>query len=272
VTPGPTEPKRATPLRLFNPEAVPEDALSLSKEAAAPPKDDAPPSRLKRLMKSAKNVLILLAATIGGGNLYDAAVGDGPLPQFTPLAQSAPHLVGKLKENTTARLADQPTLSPDQVWQALQPSLDILQAVSPEIAQWVHTMHQENRLHANGMHLVSAYYQSEIYAGYDQVRDQLILGPAFWKLSNGHKAATLAHEFRHARQNYPKIVSDKLTQLITLRGHTDYCKVEDEAYLYQKNFYQALGIDSLEVDYYLHERGLNPIPRPELADASQPLR
>lgn len=230
---------------------------------------------LHGMMKSTINVGIMLSAVVGGGYMYDQAVGDQNVPVFQTLIPKETksglpkHLDALLDTNTTSRF--QPGLSlkrmvpengkmaAEQGYQYLQPSLSIVRQVVPEIADWYATMQQDGRLVFGTHERAEKFYGADVYAAYDQIRGTLNIGPAFWDMSELDKAANLVHEFRHAKQNMPKVISDRLGQALTLRILSDECRIEDEAYLYQEAFYRALGRPaSFDVQAYLQSRGLMP--------------
>jgi hypothetical protein len=230
---------------------------------------------LHGMVKSTINVGIMLSAVVGGGYMYDQAVGDRNVPVFqlnvSPETKSGlpKHLDALLDNNTTSRF--QPGLSlkrmvpengnmtAEQGYQYLQPSLSIVRQVVPEIADWYAKMQQEGRLIFGTHERAEKLYGADVYAAYDQIRGTLNIGPGFWDMTELDKAANLVHEFRHAKQNMPKVISDRLGQALTLRILSDECRIEDEAYLYQEAFYRALGRPaSLDVQAYLQSRGLMP--------------
>jgi hypothetical protein len=98
----------------------------------------------------------------------------------------------------------------------------------------------------------------DTYAAY-QVRNQtLSLGNRFWSLDNGDKLAALAHEYRHSRQNPWKFMSVALQRVLTGKGHEYGSQLEDEAFAYQYQVYEAIGASPVFIQHYLETRHLAP--------------
>jgi hypothetical protein len=230
---------------------------------------DAPPKEVKtplvkpvgvrafvsQAFRTARNTLVMLLALVGGGQVYDAAIGDGPLPQMKQLSRVDPDLHQQALQNSTAELAwgGKRERTESEYWEALQPTLKILRTVSPEIAEWVESQRASGKLSYDlpSLHIepVAAYHPilRTLYINHDH----------FWGLKDGEKAAVLAHEYRHARQNIPKVTSSRLTQLLSGRFFEYPCQLEDEAHLYEKALLEALGMSSYSAEDYLSQRNLH---------------
>jgi hypothetical protein len=230
---------------------------------------------LHGMVKSTINVGIMLTSVVGVGYMYDQAVGDRHVPVFhlnaNPETKSGlpQNLDALLDQNTISRFGpilsskrivpENGKLTAEEGYRLLQPSLSIVRQVVPEIADWYAKMQQEGRLIYGPHERAERAYGADVYAAYDQIRGTLHIGSAFWDMTELDKAANMVHEFRHARQNMPKVISDRLGQALTFRLLSDECRIEDEAYLYQEAFYRALGRPaSFDVQAYLQSRGLMP--------------
>ncbi len=203
----------------------------------------------------------------GGGQLYD---GDGKLPAFNNIATQ---YAKEIHQNTTTKfiqdkIASEQPISDEEIWQHMQPTLKLLKALSPEIAQWVEDLHQAGKIRYTKEH------PEGNSCGFDHISGELHLHKVFFTLDkDGEKAAELAHEYRHARQNKWKVVShfispqhlynywgEKAAKKIGKKVSTEQwiygSRIEDEAHLYEKQACQAMGISSSGVDLYLTGRGL----------------
>lgn len=210
---------------------------------------------LKKSLRSARNCFILLLAAIGGGQVYNTAVGDGRMPRLNALDTTSTVVQDKLNTNTTQHLVAQESVDPETYWQAMQPAMEILEEVSPEIAAWVRQKQDTQKI-VYGQPMIGG---DGPIAAYHPVFNNLYICQPFWEMKDGDKAAVLAHEYRHSRQNLPKMFSDRIAQLLSLKINEYPCHIEDEAYLYEKEFYQALGKDPKAIDFYLHERDLSHV-------------
>lgn len=213
-------------------------------------------------LKTCKNVLQLLVLITGLGTIYNTGVGDGKLPEFRSLQQAAPALTKTVMGNSTASLS--PTASQEEYWRALQPTLTLLRAISPEIADWVNTLHAKDRVvcgNPAGSNLYNVDSDMALVGGYRIINGKLYLAQDFWRQADGDKVATLAHEYRHYRENIPTVISGMVAQLLSGQlfskdGLIYGSEREDKAFLYTAKAYKALGMPSTSIDYYLTMRGL----------------
>ncbi len=209
----------------------------------------------RRISGFIARLVISYTTLIGGGEVYNHVVGDGPLPMFSRVMVS--HRDTLLK-NTTAGLSPEALkkLSPEQKWQALQPTLDILNSLSPEIADWVKTQHRQGNLSYGPPTLtLNGTSTDSILASYTM--GSLKINTPFWQMPDGYKAATLVHEYRHSRQNWGKLLSVFGTKILT--GDFSYpSRIEDDAFLYEQEAIRAMGLPaSSGVEWYLREQNLN---------------
>lgn len=213
--------------------------------------------RFGRLAKPMLNIVVLLLAMVGLAHVLDYASGDGSLPRFRSLRDSASHLQGRLYRNRSLKLARQEvSISTADGWQAMQPAFFLVRAIAPEIADWLNRMHTRNRIVYRLLPLQRHFFSRQIYLSSNVNWGVLNVGPAFWNLRDGDKAAFLIHEYRHFRQNRPKVIAS-LTAEVLSGTLPEYGSVlEDEAFLYQNEAYRALGMPNGLIRPYLRRRNL----------------
>lgn len=197
------------------------------------------------LLRRGLNMLFLLLICIGAGTVWDATIGDGPLPQLNNVKQQAPILMAMAQRNSTAQLA--PSAIKQDYWQALTPSRQLLLSLSPQIAEWLENLHQQGHIETHepeGIH--QAYHVSAdtpLLAAYRYNQNTLYLGQAFWQLSDGQKVAVITHEYRHSRQNAGKRISYQLAQWVGLGQLQNESPMENEARAYEREAELALGLN-----------------------------
>lgn len=120
---------------------------------------------------------------------------------------------------------------PQQCWSDCQIPLRILRKVCPEAEAWVRERHASGKI-------VWSSKCDGFYAKYDYINGNLTLTPAFFEQIDGQKAVTMAHEFRHSRQNWTKPVRAVIAVL--LKGEPQEWIVENDAYLFEKEVYLAI--------------------------------
>lgn len=217
---------------------------------------------LSNLFSVFRRGLLTLLIILGSGTLYEHAVGDGVMPRLNELG-SVQELKTLALANSTAHFitvsdANAPGAEPDaepdaeQGWQALARSRELLSALSPEMGLWLHQLRRNYHIeYAQGGALGAIYSQTAetaTLAAYDKLSGKLMIHPGFWGLNDGEKAAVLAHEYRHSRQNWPKKISVQLAQLVA-GGQLRYqSQLEAEAFDYERQARSALGLPSQQVN------------------------
>lgn len=200
---------------------------------------------------------ILLLAVIGLGEVYDKFVGDGPLAGFVPLSHAAPQLLPLKDRNTTGTLSLRP-VSGGQSWQALKVTRDILSASAPEVSAWLTERQAQGEILYDFVPPVEvSAYQDSCLSYQSPLTRHLFLAPRFWLQTDGAKAMILVHEYRHSRQNFPKVMAERLAQVLSgsVFSNPNATRLEDEAFLYQRAFLHALGQSDAELNLYLNRRG-----------------
>lgn len=193
-----------------------------------------------------KRLVLTLLILLGACTLYDQAIGDGRLPRFNELASSS-SISALSRMNSTSAYAPMENLRTG--WLAMAHSRELLTAISPEIVVWLYDLNQKNRIEYGKapatLFLYGKSSDTPVMAAYEVLSGKLYIGSAFWALSDGEKAAVLAHEYRHTRQNWPKQISDRLAQLAS-GGQLRYqSRLEAEAFDYERQARAALGLSPL---------------------------
>jgi hypothetical protein len=208
-------------------------------ELAMPPESIPSPQSLRLIGKQwpgrLLNVIIVGFALLGLLQWLACITDNDMLPPFHPLPANQAKLLKYRYLILTTHLRESDT--PKAHWQALQPSLRLLQAINPDISHWITQLNRENRIlwkpHAT-------LFNWPVLASYDWRFNNFYLGPDFWKLQEGEKAAVLAHEYFHYRQNRFWMVADTLGEGLSGKLSEYGSRTEDEAHLYQWYAYQAL--------------------------------
>jgi uncharacterized cupin superfamily protein len=217
------------------------------------------PSRVNALFNSAKNCTVLFLAFFGGAWLYDKGVGDGPLPRFQDISTTAPELIPRLELNTTQHLPLE-SLTLPQAWEALQPTLAILEATAPEIADWVYQQYRDGNIRLAKTSRLNGQFDPHFKADMDYhfLSGKITLTETMWGSSDAVKAGMLVHEYRHARQNPVKFISESLSDALTGRHRRYTSRIEDEAFLYEHFFLRSLGVDpSEDFEIYFYRKAMD---------------
>lgn len=176
------------------------------------------------------------------------------------------------KRNTTPHISK--ANPPTSIKAALEPTIQIVEAVDPTIGKALRKMSDSDFVLADdGIH--DMFAKHDIYAAWVTVAREkgnvrlhfhdMVLDDRFWKLRDAEKASVLIHEMVHA-QDTPIISHfEKLFGTIynKFKGRECGDPVEDRAYLHQYAVNQKLGINERDEIYwtvqtYLEDRGLVP--------------
>ena len=162
-------------------------------------------------------------------SFYDSIIGDGDIP--------SPRLLGKLsnarimaKYNTTQHLQFE-DVSDEECWEALQPTLKILEDLAPHVKEWLEEQHVAGKIKYN---LGCTGY----FATFDCITRDLKIHRNLFFEEDGIKATILAHEWRHSKQNPNKFIKYIMSYALTRRLKTDI--VENDAYLYESECRDSL--------------------------------
>lgn len=161
---------------------------------------------------------------LGAINLYDIAFFD-TVPPVTAILGFHP---AKHESPDVALCHD---FDPDRAWEACQPALKILDTVCPEASKWARDRHACGKL-------VWVSEPDGTYAKYMFVGKILMINADMFALSNGERACTIAHEFRHSRQNFSKPLKAACVILLTWERRQEV--VEDDAYFYESQVRNAI--------------------------------
>lgn len=193
--------------------------------------------------------LVLALVLLGACAIYEEAIGDGPMPRFNGVIRQ-PELLRSAHRNSTRML---PVVGADY-WQALGASRRLLTVTSPEIASWLYGLRQQGRLEftepRESVFLYAREAETSILAAYRPLNGKLYIGSSFWSISDGEKAAVLAHEYRHARQSFPKRLRRQVAQLLTWGRFRYQSTLEAEAFDYERQARFALGLSPLGAGLY----------------------
>ncbi len=194
-----------------------------------------------------------LLTLLGGLEVYTSWFEQKTnLPMLNVLDDVAPELSPKTRENTTKHLACKKTFSEKELWIALQPTLNIVRTLSPEIAKWVEQQYREGRFlfdPSNAVGPVAGLQASPVLRLLTGHSGELTLFRMFLALNDGEKAAALIHEFRHEKQFAQVGTMSKriLALLYSGQKFSDeaYINVlEEEAFAYEKEALIALGMEN----------------------------
>jgi hypothetical protein len=120
---------------------------------------------------------------------------------------------------------------PTDNWKALQPSIAILRKVCPEAADWA-----EDRWSTGNLVFEAA--NSDNIAHYDFISKKLTLNWYMRDCTHGENAVTLAHEFRHSRQQWTRPARAAIYILIFQKVREEI--VEDEAHDFERQVHIAI--------------------------------
>jgi len=119
----------------------------------------------------------------------------------------------------------------EECWDELQPTLQILDKVCPEVSEWVRDRYVNGKI-------VWEKENSGTYAKYDYINKQLTFNRISFMENDGIKASILAHEFRHSRQRFTKFYRSVIACMICREPRT--VLVENDAYLFEKRVVIAI--------------------------------
>jgi hypothetical protein len=222
------------------------------------------PARLKGLGQTAVNILFLVAAGVGLVQLMGAVSGQVTVQPFRSLAAFRPEWMPLRTQCLTRSLKNSD--SAEAHWQALQPARQLAWAINPDIATWLDRLNREERITWSQQ---PTLFNWPVVASYVWYADTFYLGPGFWKLREGEKAAVLAHEYFHAQQNKWAMVGDTLLETLSGQLPEYGSRTEDEAHLYQWFALRALDLPPTSIRGYFMRRSLyrfilsQPIPNPD---------
>jgi hypothetical protein len=187
----------------------------------------------KRWIKSIVRpfIFVFLVVCISGFGLvgYDVTFGDGEIPDFYNKGKSENKLVRLAKHNSTAHLSGKfYTLTPEQIWEGLRPSVHIVREINPQAADWLEETHRVGKVRI--LHEEEAAYNCGSLAKFDFFNHNLYVGPSILADEDGLKAVVLIHEYRHSLQNRGKIFRYIMSYFIG-PGQPDI--VENDAMLYE---------------------------------------
>ncbi len=171
--------------------------------------------------------VIAILVILGGFSVYEFFIED-EVPRIRTLTHRDRELE-MARSNTTRSLAFD--FKEEECWDALQPTLQILDKVCPEVSKWVRDRH------ANGK-IVWEKKMTMTYARYDYINKKLIFNRISFYENDGVKASILAHEFRHSRQSFTKFYRSVVACMICREPKPNI--VENDAYLFENKIIVAI--------------------------------
>jgi len=198
--------------------------------------------RLKTAFQKLVNTAVMLLALIGLLYMGATLIGEHIVPAFKPLNPAQPALLKNRYLILSLNIQDSD--SPQAHWQALQPSLALLHAINPDISRWITQLNAENRIIWKKQ---ATLFNWPVLASYVWQSNDLYLGPGFWRLQEGEKAAALAHEYFHYRQNRLWMIADTFVEAVSGKLSEYGSRTEDEAHLYQWCAYRAMRMSPSDI-------------------------
>ena len=168
--------------------------------------------------------MLVIAGSI---NIYDVIVPDD-VPEISVN-------IGNYKtiyEYPGSELARAVSIDSEYAWAQLQPALQILDTVCPEASTWARQKHKDKDI------VWSASDKEPFYAQYEPFKKVLTINKTLFELKNAERACTIAHEFRHSRQNLSKPIKATLSFLITGIKNDDI--VETDARYYESKVRESI--------------------------------
>lgn len=171
-------------------------------------------------------IIFVIVCFLGCLEIMDYVIGE-EVPQIMNIGFCEEAKMAYKKANNWRSFSD----DPEQNWQNLQPSVKILRKVCPEAAKWVIDRHDKGLI-------IWETKNNGCFANYNYFSEILSLNESFLMNNDGQKACTLAHEFRHSRQNITKPL--KLSMWLMILGHKRTELVENEAYWFGDRVHIAI--------------------------------
>jgi hypothetical protein len=164
---------------------------------------------------------------LGTAELYNVTIGD-KVPPVNYYAALSTHK--KAKNFTNTKLVVD--YDHEQCWDAIQPAISLLDEACPEAAVWARERYD--------LKLLRWVDNDFIYASYQPATGRLSISRGFFALSDGERAVTIAHEFRHSRQNFSKLIIATIGLILTGDDAMKDGIIEPDAYWFEQNVRIAL--------------------------------
>ena len=171
--------------------------------------------------------VIAILVILGLFSVYDFTVGED-IPEIRSLTvyDREAYMV---RVNTTRMLAVD--FKEDECWDAIQPTLQVLDKVCPEVSEWVRDRQEKGKI-------VWEKESTGTYARYDYINNKLTFNRVSFLENDGIKASILAHEFRHSCQSFTKFYRSVVACMICREPKPDI--VENDAYLFENRIIIAI--------------------------------
>lgn len=167
---------------------------------------------------------------LGACELYDI-IWPEKVPDVLYVGISTEESYLALKNSSQQKTSHGQPLDPAQCWDDCQTPLRILKKVCPEAEKWVRDRHASGKI-------VWSEKTDGMYGKYDYISRKLTLTSAFFEQSDGQKAVTMAHEYRHSLQNWTKPIRAVIA--IMIKREPQEWIVENDAYHFEKEVYLAI--------------------------------
>lgn len=188
------------------------------------------------LLKYGFYTILILLIGLGACFTYEAIVPE-TVPPFDKLHHEHTDLDPYLCSNGPLIIDG---YSHEERYAGLSNAIAILDETNPTVANWVRRMNEEGRL---------VFFEKKDFndpcvnahsamAKFNFLDRKLYLHKGIFAESDGTIAVTLAHEFRHSRQSYTKMVRYALSSFFTENG--DASIMENDAMLYEMEAFTAI--------------------------------
>jgi hypothetical protein len=169
-----------------------------------------------------KVIFASFVVILGGASLYNLVVGD-QVPPVNYYAAFQTYRYARVTTNKNLLV----NYDHEQCWDAIQPALLLLDEACPEASAWARDRH------ATG--LLRWIDNDYIYASYHPASGHLSISRLFFGLNDGERAVTIAHEFRHSRQNFSKMITASVAMVLTVNNDLLDDIMEPDAYWFEQN-------------------------------------
>lgn len=182
------------------------------------------------LWKTVTSVILFILVSLGACDVYEF---------FYPEKSPETCYIGSIsfektniRANTTRMINRKETLDPDECWEAIQPTLCILNKVCPDAYLWFNNRKECGKL-------VWEPEESNRYlAKYNYTTGVVRINRSLLFENDGTKASIIAHEYRHSLQSFTKPYKAVIAMMLT-REYSPWI-IENDACLFEKQVYLSI--------------------------------
>lgn len=180
------------------------------------------------IFKHLFKILCIVLIFLGLCFVFESS-SETEIPDFCNLKNSEinPHLVS----NSFCIRKDTPHI---ERFHALNNALKILDETNPIVSKWVRNQNNINKL----FFVEENKSDINFYAKFNWMNQSLCIHKRLFAESDGEIAVTLAHEYRHSRQHYTKMIRYAFSTFWSKDGEESI--IENDAYLYEMKAYSAI--------------------------------